>query len=122
MSLKKTLTSILTAGALALSGCGKTEFTKQDFYKKNSVAVEIYPLGECILQDIDGDRIVDIVMARGMDHIPLYVAQGYEKKVNDSWKARPMPENVREAVSKVYQDLQDAGIEIAKDYKAYKGD
>jgi hypothetical protein len=40
--------------------------------------------------------------------------------VYNAERAATMPENVREALTRVFQDIQEAGIEIAKAKNAYK--
>ncbi len=119
--MKNTLRSIILAGSVVastiLGGCGKTEYTKESFSRADTGA-NISPVGEVILQDVDGDGLVDGIneSASGSSQNLLFVFPGYEGKViGGRGYEKPMSKELRQSASQARKVIQDFGYQIAKD-------
>ncbi len=126
MAFKKTLTSLVLAGALALglAGCKqKVEKPNPDDFK-NGQALVYSQKGKFVLMDFDGDKNVDVIATAPNSTLSrvLYYAPGYEKEIDEygllMYDSRKMPQSIRDSASRVLESNYDLNFQMAdRDYQ-----
>ena len=99
--------------AVGISGCGgKIEKPIEGQYKRDNQAIWITPIkNEVILQDLDGDQIVDLIKYK--DGKAIYVAQGFERFYG-SYDTPFMTKEIRDNASRILQSQSNLYQAIAE--------
>lgn len=109
------------AGVMALAGCGKIEVTQRQIEEDRMLYSYLPTVGDCYLQDVDGDNSVDAILEvpRGGGAIwRAYIAKGYEKNSKilgyTQRSTRQMTPELQGITNKLFRLNKDFEIESRK--------